>query len=122
MFKKLNTDPNKRPRLLGELDLSHAKVSSSEFRYLKGAKIFGEAEPADYIYQVVEGAVRSHKLLSDGRRQIGAFHLPGDIFGLENGDFHRFTAEAIVDSTVRLVKRQAWSAWPKPILRWLEAS
>jgi CRP/FNR family transcriptional regulator, nitrogen fixation regulation protein len=106
MFKKLNTDPNKRPRLLGERDLSHAKVSSSEFRHLKGAKIFGEAAPADYIYQVVEGAVRSHKLLSDGRRQIGAFHLPGDIFGLENGDFHRFTAEAIVDSTVRLVKRQ----------------
>ena len=56
---------------------------------------------------MIEGAVRSHKLLSDGRRQIGAFHLPGDIFGLENGDFHRFTAEAIVETTVRLVKRQS---------------
>ena len=108
MFKKRNTDPNKRPRLLGELgDLSHAKVSASEFKYSKGTEIFGEAEPADYIYQVIEGAVRSHKLLSDGRRQIGAFHLPGDIFGLENGNFHRFTAEAIVDTTVRLVKRES---------------
>jgi CRP/FNR family transcriptional regulator, nitrogen fixation regulation protein len=56
---------------------------------------------------VIEGAVRTHKLLSDGRRQIGAFHLPGDIFGLENGDLHRFTAEAIVDTTVRLVERQS---------------
>ena len=56
---------------------------------------------------MIDGAVRSHKLLSDGRRQIGAFHLPGDIFGLENGDFHRFTAEAIVDTTVRLIKRQS---------------
>ena len=45
--------------------------------------------------------------MSDGRRQIGAFHLPGDIFGLENGGFHRFTAEAIVDTTVRLIKRQS---------------
>ena len=107
MFKKPNTDPDKMPRLLGELgDLSHAKVSSSEFKYSGGTEIFGEAEAADYIYQVVEGAVRSHKLLSDGRRQIGAFHLPGDIFGFENGGFHRFTAEAIVDTTVRLVKRQ----------------
>src|SRR5258706_1356744 len=70
-------------------------------------EIFGQAEPADYIYQVIEAAVRSHKLLSDGRRQIGAFHLPGDIFGLENGVFHRFTAEAIADTTVRLVKRQS---------------
>ena len=107
MFKNLNTDPSKRPRLLGELgDLSHTKVSSSEFKYRKDTEIFGQGEPADYISQVIEGAVRTHKLLSDGRRQIGAFHLPGDIFGLENGDFHRFTAEAIVDTTVRLVKRQ----------------
>jgi len=45
--------------------------------------------------------------MSDGRRQIGAFYLPGDIFGLENGGFHRFTAEAIVDATVRLIKRQS---------------
>ena len=108
MFTYLNTDPNKRPRLLGELGaLSHTKVSSTEFKYIRGTEIFGEAEPADYIFQVIEGAVRSHKLLSDGRRQIGAFHLVGDIFGLENGDFHRFTAEAIVDTTVRLMKRES---------------
>src|SRR6185369_9023977 len=85
--------------------VSQAKISSAECGYRKGNEIFGQAEPADYIYQVVEGAVRSHKLLSDGRRQIGAFHLPGDIFGLENGDLHRFTAEAIIDTTVHLVER-----------------
>ena len=108
MFSNINTDPSKRPRLLGELgDLSHTTVSSAEYKYSKGIEIFGEGEPADYIYQVIDGAVRSHKLLSDGRRQIGAFHLFGDIFGLENGNFHRFTAEAIVDTTVRLMKRES---------------
>src|SRR5215208_3188087 len=108
MFTNLNTDPAKKPRLVGLLaDLSHAKVSSSDFKYVKHHEIFGQAEPAEYIYQVVEGAVRSHKLLSDGRRQIGAFHLPGDIFGLENGKVHRFTAEAIVDTMVRLIKRHS---------------
>lgn len=80
MFTNLNADPSKKPRFLGELgDLSHAKVSSGEFKYRKGTEIFGEQEPADYIYQVVEGAVRTHKLLSEGRRQIGAFHVPGDV-------------------------------------------
>jgi len=65
MYKNLNTDSDKKPRLLGQLgDLSHSKVSSSEFKYIKNSEIFGQAEPADYIYQVVEGAVRSHKLLS----------------------------------------------------------
>ena len=100
--------PTRSRGFLGQLgDLSHTKVSSSDFKYTKDTEIFGQAEPAEYIYQVIEGAVRSHKLLSDGRRQIGAFHLPGDIFGLENGEFHRFTAEAIVDTTVRLIKRQS---------------
>jgi CRP/FNR family nitrogen fixation transcriptional regulator len=63
MFTILSTDPNKKPRLVGELGgLSHAEVSSGEFKYSKGTEIFGEAEPADYIYQVIEGAVRTHKL------------------------------------------------------------
>jgi CRP/FNR family transcriptional regulator, nitrogen fixation regulation protein len=106
MFVNLNNDPAHRLRFLGELScLSQTEISLSEFKYRRGAEIFGEAEPAEYVYQVIDGAVRSYKLLSDGRRQIGAFHLVGDIFGLENGSAHRFTAEAIVDTTVRLMKR-----------------
>jgi CRP/FNR family transcriptional regulator, nitrogen fixation regulation protein len=83
------------------------RLNLNEFSYKKGSEIFGEKEPADYVYQVMSGAVRSYKLLSDGRRQIGAFHLAGDIFGLEIGTDHRFTAEAIVDTTVRLMKRRS---------------
>lgn len=106
MFVNLNAGPVNRPRFLGELgSLSQTEINSSEFKYRRGAEIFGEGEPAKYVYQVIDGAVRSYKLLSDGRRQISAFHLVGDIFGLENGGVHRFTAEAIVDTTVRLVKR-----------------
>src|SRR6476469_218357 len=108
MFVNVNAHPGSRPSAVGQLgELSRARVILSEFKYNKGTEIFGETEPADYIYQVVDGAVRIHKLLSDGRRQIGACHLIGDIFGLENGAFHRFTAEAIVDTTVRLMKRSS---------------
>jgi CRP/FNR family nitrogen fixation transcriptional regulator len=106
MFVNLNVNPSGRPRFLGELGkLSQAEVLLSEFKYNRGIEIFGEAEPAEFIYQVAEGAVRSYKLLSDGRRQINAFHLTGDIFGLENGNTHRFTAEAVIDTTVRLARR-----------------
>ena len=38
-------------------------------------EIFGEEEPADFVYKVISGTVRTTRLLSDGRRQIGAFHL-----------------------------------------------
>ncbi len=85
----------------------HAGLIATEFSYKKDEEIYGEDEPAEYVYQVISGAVRSYKLLSDGRRQIGAFHLPGDVFGLESGTVHRLAAEAIIDTTVRLVKRRS---------------
>jgi CRP/FNR family transcriptional regulator, nitrogen fixation regulation protein len=77
-----------------------------EFKYRRGTEVFGEAEFPEYVYQLRAGAVRTYKLLSDGSRQIGGFHLPGDIFGFENGDVHRFTADAIIDATVWLAKRE----------------
>ena len=80
---------------------------ATEFSYRKDEEIYGEGEPAEYVYQVIRGAVRTYKLLSDGRRQIGAFHLAGDVFGLDPGSAHRLTAEAIADTTVRLVKRRS---------------
>jgi CRP/FNR family transcriptional regulator, nitrogen fixation regulation protein len=82
-------------------------VVASEFTYKKDEEVFGEDEPAEYVYEVLSGAVRTYKLLSAVRRQISAFHLPGDVFGLEAGLSHRLAAEAIVDTTVRLVKRSS---------------
>jgi CRP-like cAMP-binding protein len=70
-------------------------------------EIFGESEPAEYIYKVISGAVRTYKILADGRRQIGAFYLPGDTFGLEVGSEHHFSAEAIKRTVVRVVRRRA---------------
>src|SRR6201991_3717849 len=89
---------------------NHCGLVATEFNYRKDEEIYGEDEPADYVYQVVRGAVRSYKLLSDGRRQVGAFHMPGDVFGIETGINHRLSAEAIVETTVRLIKRSSLEA------------
>jgi len=96
-----------RPNSLTKFAALQARVTVSEHSYGKGTEIFGEDEPADYVYQVAVGAVRSYKLLTDGRRQIGAFHLVGDVFGLGNAAVHRFTAEAIVDTKLHLVRRES---------------
>jgi len=88
----------------------YAGLVATEFSYRKDEEIYGEDEAAEYVYQVIRGAVRTYKLLSDGRRQIGAFHLPGDVFGLDPSSSHRLTAEAITDTTVRLVKRRRLEA------------
>jgi CRP/FNR family nitrogen fixation transcriptional regulator len=108
MFVRNTTDQPREKYLsdFGMTSTSDPLGSLSEFTYRKGAVIFGEKEPAEYVYQVKRGAVRSYKLLSDGRRQIGAFHLQGDIFGFQNGRTHRFTAEAVVNTTVCLIKQR----------------
>ncbi|MGO9004203.1 MAG: helix-turn-helix domain-containing protein [Beijerinckiaceae bacterium] len=84
----------------------HPETAGVQFSYRPEEEIYGEDEPAEFIYKVVSGAVRTHKLLADGRRQIGAFHLPGDLFGLEAAGQHQLTAEAVVETKVVLLKRR----------------
>ncbi len=76
----------------------------------KGEELFAEGDEAEFFYQVVSGTIRSYKLLSDGRRQIDAFHLQGDIFGLEAGSEHRFSAEAVGKVTVIAYRRSRLAA------------
>jgi CRP/FNR family nitrogen fixation transcriptional regulator len=85
----------------------HAKFGASETSFAKDVEIYHQSEPADRVFEVIHGAVRSYKVLSDGRRQICSFHLPNDVFGLEYGPNYRFTTEAIVDTAVRVVRRHS---------------
>ena len=75
--------------------------------FARNMEIYGEDESAEYLYKVVSGIVRTYKVLNDGRRQIGSFYLPGDIFGLEFGGEHTFSAEAVADSKIQVIKRSA---------------
>src|SRR5262245_66406504 len=89
-------------RLAGSIDMMGAPMS-----FARNAEIYGENEPADYLYKVLSGTVRTYKVLIDGRRQIGGFYLPGDMFGLETGDEHTFSAEAITNCKIIVIKRSA---------------
>ena len=86
------------------LSQSIALIGAS-MSFARNAEIYGENEPADYLYKVISGTVRTYKILSDGRRQICGFYLPGDVFGLEMGEEHTFSAEAISDARVLVIKR-----------------
>lgn len=69
--------------------------------------IYAPGDPAGGIYTVEFGGVRVYRLLTDGRRQISAFHLPGEIFGLEAGDTHRCFAEAMCATGLRIACRRS---------------
>src|SRR5688572_7236129 len=96
----LNANPGVAAAARDVIDLMGASMT-----FKRNAEIYGENEDAEYLYRVVTGTVRTYKVLADGRRQIGAFYVPGDVFGLENGAEHVFSAEAVADSKVLVVKR-----------------
>jgi CRP/FNR family nitrogen fixation transcriptional regulator len=77
--------------------------------FARNAEIFGEDEAATHIYRVVSGAVRAYRILHDGRRQIIAFYLPGDLFGFEAGSHHLNSAEAICESQISAIRLNAAS-------------
>lgn len=91
--------------LRGQIELMGAAMP-----FPRNAEIYGENERAEYVYKVLNGSVRTYKVLSDGRRQIGAFYLPGDLFGLEAGEVHTLSAEAITECKVLVIKRGALTA------------
>lgn len=74
-------------------------------RFEAGEEIYAEGDRVVHFYKVVSGAVRTYRLLSDGRRQIDGFHLPGDIFGLEAGAERRTGADALTGTTLAAFRR-----------------
>src|SRR5215217_7461785 len=51
--------------------------------FARGAKIIGEGEKADDIHLVLTGLAARCKTLADGKRQIMAFLIPGDLCDVE---------------------------------------
>jgi CRP/FNR family nitrogen fixation transcriptional regulator len=78
--------------------------------YEKDEEIFAQDEAADMVHLVVSGAVRTTRLLADGRRQVGAFYYPGDLIGVETTRTNRFSAEALCDTVVLAARRSALRA------------
>jgi CRP-like cAMP-binding protein len=62
--------------------------------------LFVEGDAVTASFKVITGAVRSCRLLADGRRHISEFFLPGDFIALDTDGIHRFTAEAVADTTL----------------------
>ncbi len=69
--------------------------------------LFFEGDAAECYFKVVKGAVRSCKLLADGRRHIGDFFFAGDFIGLDAAKTYPFAAEAVMPTTlIRYARRK----------------
>lgn len=83
------------------------ELTGSRSRYGRNEEIFGEGDPAEFVYRVASGTVRLYRLLSDGRRQIAGFCFAGDSFGFSASEDHWQSAEAVTDCEIIATPRQA---------------
>jgi CRP/FNR family nitrogen fixation transcriptional regulator len=90
---------------VGRLDMMGTLVS-----FQRGAHFYGESDPAEYLYRLVSGIARGYRMTSEGRRQVVAFYMPGDLFGFELGGDHSFSVEVVSNAKVRMIRLSALSA------------
>lgn len=65
-----------------------------------GQPLFHQGDRADCIFSLTSGVVKLYAVLPDGRRQVVAFHFPGEFIGFcEAMDYH-CTAEAVCAATL----------------------
>lgn len=78
--------------------------------FTAGEVLFRQGDAVRLVYRVLRGAVVSYRLLSDGRRQVTGFCMPGDYLGLEAGVEHATTAEALCRVDALAMERTDLSA------------
>ena len=82
------------------------RMAGTVIQVREGHEIFAEGDSPEVFFKVVSGLVRTCKFLSDGRRQIEAFHVEGDVFGFELGRGHVLSAEAVSECTLISYRRR----------------
>jgi CRP/FNR family transcriptional regulator len=78
-------------------ELSFLEDISGDSIFSEKSTVFREEDEAFSVFNVTSGVVRLVRSLSDGRRQITGFALPGDFLGLSLEKVWSFSAEAITE-------------------------
>jgi len=91
---------NTRTELLTDRQREELTRIGTRLRLPSRMVIYREDVPADWVFAVVEGAVKSYRDLPSGKRVVGAFLFPKDLFGLSENGKYVATAQAITRVTL----------------------
>ena len=72
-----------------------------------GQEVVGEGDATENFFLVMSGMFRAVKFTRDGRRQVFAFYMPGDICGLEPNESHKLSIEAVDSAAMAILPRHA---------------
>lgn len=65
-----------------------------------GQSLFHQGDRADQVFSLTSGVIKLYSVLPDGRRQIVAFHFPGEFIGFSDSRAYHCTAEAVSPATL----------------------
>lgn len=74
------------------------EARAGEATLAAGELLVREGEARRNVFTVTSGALRRIRLLSDGRRLVAGFLMPGDFIGFSGASHYRHSIEAITDS------------------------
>ncbi|SFS55395.1 CRP/FNR family transcriptional regulator, nitrogen fixation regulation protein [Sulfitobacter marinus] len=101
MYVTLSSESTSADQAMGARLLSQPAASHTQHRtYATGANLFHEGDTANHVYEVKSGVLRLTRVLENGRRQVIAFGLPGDIIGFPNGDAHHTDCDVVATAEI----------------------
>src|SRR2546423_4973308 len=102
-FDRVVDRPSQIENLLSQKEQNRLREIATVLEYSRGGlTIFSEGEDAHVVYAVDEGVVRISRHAENGQRQILAFMVPGDLFGIPDGGVYVNTVETV--SAARLYR------------------
>lgn len=100
-------------------DLADMLRSARPSRVKEGAAIFGQDEPAQSFFLLLDGRVRVVKTTPDGQQVVMRYIMPGELLGIAQAlgrSTYPATALAVMDCLVLVWNGQLWSEfaarWP----------
>lgn len=84
--------------------------ASHQRKCAPGTHLFREGDDAANVYEVVLGVLRLTRVLRNGKRQVIAFGLRGDIVGFPNGTRHHTDCEVLATAQIIPYRRRVFEA------------
>jgi CRP-like cAMP-binding protein len=89
----------KSRQLLSDEERAQLAKIATTVRFKKGEKIYSDGVPAEAVFNIVSGIVKTYKPGANGREYVAAFLYPQDLFGLSEEGRYVNSAKAITPVT-----------------------
>src|SRR5579875_2784160 len=93
--------------LLNERERGLLARIAMRVHFRRGATIYREGDPADFVYNIAAGVVKAFRTLTDGRQRIVAFLFAEDLIGLAEEGVYVNQAEAVTAVTAYRIPLRA---------------